>query len=867
MALPEITPQLSPMMRQYVDIKHQHMDKLLMYRLGDFYELFFDDAVIASRELELTLTGRDCGLEQRAPMCGVPYHAVDSYISRLVEKGYKVVICEQMEDPALAKGLVKRGIVRIITPGTLTDTDFLEESRNNYLCAVCVSDDGKDIGIAFVDITTGSLILSEVRNSEALINELSRFEPKEILLNSCAAALPQFSAYIENNVRSCQTLADSYYNQESGKGKLTALFPQKQLIQLKKLEGKSYLRAVCALIMYLDETQFTGVARICSLDCYRVQDYMSLPQSCKRNLELTQTLRGEKKGSLLWAIDRTTTAMGHRLLRSFLEKPLIRADQINARLDSVEEFYSNSVLAGQVGDSLKGVYDIERIMTRIVYGKCVPRDLISFAQSSLRLKEIKAFAASFRSPLLKKIGSGIDPFDDLRASIQETIVDEPPALMKDGGYIRAGFNSEIDELRDLLFNSKQYLAKMEQKVKEETGIKNLKIGYNRVFGYYIEVSKGNLDLVPDTFIRKQTLVNAERFITEELKDLENKILSSRERIDLLERQAFDDLCGVLQENIQRIQQTAYAVSYLDVLCSLGDLARDFGYCRPEVDDSECIDIENGRHPVVERVLKNEFFVPNDTHLDCKTNMVHIITGPNMAGKSTYMRQVALIVILAQIGSFVPARSARIGVVDAIFTRVGASDDLFSGDSTFMVEMKEVAEILNCASGRSLVILDEIGRGTSTFDGMSIARATIEYICREGGIMCKTLFATHYHEITDMDADFPNIRNFNIAAKKNNDTITFLRRIVSGPADDSYGIEVAKLAGIPESVTERAKEILHSLESQNPDRIERKIVTLQNSVSTELENAVRKIHLETLTPLEAMNVLHSLIQIANSKKED
>ena len=619
--------------------------------------------------------------------------------------------------------------------------------------------------------------------------------------------------------------------------------------------------------MYLDETQFTGVARICSLDCYRVQDYMSLPQSCKRNLELTQTLRGEKKGSLLWAIDRTTTAMGHRLLRSFLEKPLIRADQINARLDSVEEFYSNSVLAGQVGDSLKGVYDIERIMTRIVYGKCVPRDLISFAQSSLRLKEIKAFSSSFRSPLLKKIGSGIDPFDDLRASIQETIVDEPPALMKDGGYIRAGFNSEIDELRDLLFNSKQHLAKMEQKVKEETGIKNLKIGYNRVFGYYIEVSKGNLDLVPNTFIRKQTLVNAERFITEELKDLENKILSSRERIDLLERQAFDDLCGVLQENIQRIQQTAYAVSYLDVLCSLGDLARDFGYCRPEVDDSECIDIENGRHPVVERVLKNEFFVPNDTHLDCKTNMVHIITGPNMAGKSTYMRQVALIVILAQIGSFVPARSARIGVVDAIFTRVGASDDLFSGDSTFMVEMKEVAEILNCASGRSLVILDEIGRGTSTFDGMSIARATIEYICREGGIMCKTLFATHYHEITDMDADFPNIRNFNIAAKKNNDMITFLRRIVSGPADDSYGIEVAKLAGIPESVTERAKEILHSLESQNPDRIERKIVTLQNSVSTELENAVRKIHLETLTPLEAMNVLHSLIQIANSKKED
>ncbi len=868
MALPEITPQLSPMMRQYIDIKHQHMDKLLMYRLGDFYELFFDDAVTASRELELTLTGRDCGLEERAPMCGVPYHAVDSYISRLVEKGYKVVICEQMEDPALAKGLVKRGIVRIITPGTLTDTDFLEDAKNNYLCAVCSGFDRPEIGIAFVDITTGNLILSEVQNVESLLNELSRYEPKELLLNETAMENDRVRNYLDSSVKSYQVLTDTYFHADTGKAKLSALFSQKQLMETKRLKGLNFCSATCALLKYLDETQFSGVARICSLECYSVQDYMILPQSCKRNLELTQTMRqGEKRGSLLWAIDRTTTSMGHRLLRSFLEKPLIRPDHINSRLDGVEEFYSNSVLTGQIMDSLKGVYDIERIMTRIVYGKCVPRDLISFAQSSVRMKEIKALSASFKCQLLKRIASEIDPCDDLRNLIQITIVDEPPALMKDGGYIRTGFNPEIDDLRDLLFNSKQYLAKMEQKVKEDTGIKNLKIGYNRVFGYYIEVSKGNLDLVPETFIRKQTLVNAERFITEELKDLESRILSSRERIDLLERQAFDDLCTVLQNNIQRIQRTAYAVSYLDVLCSLGDLARDYGYCRPVVDDSDVIEISNGRHPVVERVLKNEFFVPNDTDLNCRENLVHIITGPNMAGKSTYMRQVALITILAQIGSFVPARNATIGVVDAIYTRVGASDDLFSGDSTFMVEMKEVAEILSCATENSLVILDEIGRGTSTFDGMSIARATIEHICMPGGINCKTLFATHYHEITDMDAEFENVKNFNIAAKKHGDTITFLRRIVSGPADDSYGIEVAKLAGIPDSVTERAKEILHSIEAQNPERIERKVITTQNNVSSELEDAVKDIHIETLTPLEAMSVLNSLVQIANRKKED
>ena len=865
MALPINNPQLSPMMRQYLGVKQKHMDKLLMYRLGDFYELFFDDAVTASRELELTLTGRDCGLEERAPMCGVPYHAVDSYISRLVEKGYKVVICEQMEDPALAKGLVKRGIVRIITPGTLTDTEYLEDTKHNYLCSCYSSEDHKDIGMAFVDITTGNLILSEVQSIDALLNELGRYEPKEFLFNQTLGDAAELVSFLDNNAKTYQILADSYFVAANGKGKLSALFSAKQMTVLKKLEGESYLSAACALLMYLDETQFSGVARICSLDCYRVKDYMLLPQSCKRNLELTQTMRaGEKKGSLLWAIDRTTTAMGHRLLRSFLEKPLVSPKQINARLDAVEEFYANSVVSGQIMDSLKGVYDIERIMTRIVYGKCVPRDLVSFSQSSLRIKEIKNISSSFRAPLLKKISSEIDCFDDIRARIQSTIVDNPPALMKDGGYIRQGFNPEIDELRELLFNTKQYLAKLEQKVREETGIKNIKVGYNKVFGYYFEVSKGNVDLVPDSFIRKQTLVNGERYITEELKDLENRILSSGERVDLLERQAFDDLCGFLQENILRIQNTAYSIAYLDFLCSMGDLARDYRYCRPVVDDSDVIEIENGRHPVVERVLRNEFFVPNDTNLDCRDSMVHIITGPNMAGKSTYMRQVALITILAQIGAFVPARKARIGVVDAIYTRVGASDDLFSGDSTFMVEMREVAEILTCATPKSLVILDEIGRGTSTYDGMSIARATIEYICKENGIGCKTLFATHYHELTEMDADFHNVKNFNITAKKRGDSLTFLRRIVSGPADDSYGIEVALLAGVPHEVSDRAKEILKTMVEANPERIERRVVTTTNTLTSALEEEIKKIHIETLTPLEAMSILNSLIQMVNEK---
>ena len=866
MAFPEVTAQLSPMMRQYIEVKKQHPDKLLMYRLGDFYELFFDDAVTASRELELVLTGRDCGLPQRAPMCGVPYHAVDGYVSRLVEKGYKVVICEQMEDPAKAKGLVKRDIVRIVTPGTLTDTDVLEDSRNNYAAAVYI--DGSRYGAAFADISTGELHVTEGEGGlREVLLELSRYLPREVLCNSDINSDSGISAFFSKNTISFQRLSAAYFDADSGARTVTEQFDADTVKSLGVNRHRHAVSAAGALIRYIGETQFSGLKRLCSADFFSSRDYMLLPESCRRNLEITETMRsGERRGSLLWAIDRTSTSMGKRLLRTFLEKPLLDPVQINLRLDAVEEFNNNSVLCAQLSDSLKGVFDLERLMTRIMYGKCTPRDLIAFSATSVRLGEIKVLSASFRTKLLRRLASAVDTLDDLKEEINSTIADDPPALLKDGGYIRQGRNPEIDELRELLHDSKSYLAKLEQSTKEKTGIKNLRVGYNRVFGYYFEVSKSNIDSVPDYFIRKQTLTTGERYITEELKDLENRILSAGERLDLLERDLYDRLCQKLTDNLQRVQDTSYAVAYIDVLCALGELARDNGYCRPEVDSSDVIRITSGRHPVVELVLRDEMFVPNDTNLDCRNNLVNLITGPNMAGKSTYMRQVALITILAQIGSFVPAASARIGVVDSIYTRVGASDDLFSGDSTFMVEMKEVAEILENAGPGSLVILDEIGRGTSTYDGMSIARSVIEYICSEGGIGCKTMFATHYHELTDMDADFSNLKNYNIAAKKRGDTITFLRRIVEGPADDSYGIEVANLAGVPSEVTDRAKEILASLEEKNPDRIERRIITTSVENTSEIEEELSRMHIEAITPLEAMGILDKLIKAARKKRE-
>ena len=865
MAFPEVTAKLSPMMVQYIDIKKSHPDKLLMFRLGDFYELFFDDAVTASRELELVLTGRDCGLAEKAPMCGVPYHAVDSYISRLVDKGYKVVVCEQMEDPALAKGLVRRDIVRIVTPGTLTDPSLLEESANNFLCCLYLEEGG--FGAAACDISTGVLCVTEGRGEgKQALNEVLRYEPREFLFNGAAERDPEVSSHLSGfSGAGSQKLADVYFDGENADRELKKLFSDDALKAFRPFKKGWGRKAAGAVLTYLRDTQFEAVSRICRLECYSCSDYMYLPESCKRNLELVQTLRsGEKRGSFLWAIDRAVTSMGRRLLKSMAEKPLLDVERINRRLDAVSELYGNSVLSGQITDSLQGVYDIERLMTRITYGKCVPRDMVSFAETSRRVSRIKALSASFRAPLLKKLASELDPFEDLRTRICETISDDPPALLKDGGYVRTGFDPEVDELRELLHNSKGYLSRLEARIKEETGIKNLRVGYNRVFGYYFEVSNSQTSLVPENFIRKQTLTTGERYVTEELKDLENRILSAGERLDRLEREIFDGLCSALSDNLQRIQRTAAAVASLDVLTSFAELARDRNYVRPEVDAGDLIRIENGRHPVVELVLKDELFVPNDTLLDCGNELVNIITGPNMSGKSTYMRQVALIVILAQMGCFVPATYAHIGVVDSVFTRVGATDDLFSGDSTFMVEMKEVAEILRDATPSSLVIMDEIGRGTSTFDGMSIARSVIEYICREGGIGCKTMFATHYHELTEMDAEYPNVTNYNIAVRKRGDEITFLRRIVEGPADDSYGIEVAKLAGIPAEVTERAREILEKLESENPDRIERRVVTTVSEQADALTEELRGLHIETMTPIEAMSTLDRLIKAARKK---
>ena len=867
-SLPENTVNLSPMMRQYVEVKKQHMDKLLFYRLGDFYELFFHDAEIASKELDLVLTGRDCGLSEKAPMCGVPFHAVDSYISKLVEKGYKVVVCEQLEDPSKTKTIVKRGIVRIVTPGTLTDTEFLDESANNYLCSIYCSENN-GIGISFVDISTGSLYVSQFEcDYTVLLNELSRFEPKEIILNNSVFDNSLLQKYCESEEISSQIFDDEYFKFHEAVEKMNALFQEKDVAPLYSEQYEASLYSCTGLIHYLLETQFSGIDRLCSFYLYTVQEYINLSPSCVRNLELFRSSKtAEKKGSLLWAIDRTNTSMGSRLIRSFLEKPLMNPVLINARLDAVDEFYNNSILCGQISDLLSGIIDIERLLTRLVYGKCNPRDLISVAQSFGKIEQIKALSSAFKAPLLKSIGADLNPFTDLKEIIEQTISSDPPISMKEGGYIRSGFNQEIDDLRSLLFDTKKYLSKLESETKENTGLRNLKIGYNRVFGYYFEVSKGSLDQVPDYFIRKQTLTTGERYITEELKELETKILSSGERLNLLEKEFFDQVCATIINSITQIQKTASALAYLDVLCSLGELARDYNYCRPTVNNSDTIAIRDGRHPVVELVSKSELFVPNDAVLNNGDCLLSIITGPNMSGKSTYMRQTALIVILAQIGSFVPASSATIGVVDAIFTRVGASDDLFAGDSTFMVEMREVAEILQKATKQSLVVLDEIGRGTSTYDGMSIARAVIEFICADEGIHCKTMFATHYHELTDMDLSFSNVKNYNIAVKKRGDTVIFLRKIVPGPADDSYGIEVAQLAGVPKEVTNRAKEILNSLESENQTIVRRQVVTTYSETDNRIRAKLKNLNIQTITPLEAMSILNELIQDLQDEEEN
>lgn len=862
---------LSPMMKQYFSIKEQNKDSILFFRLGDFYEMFFDDALIASRELELTLTGRDCGQEERAPMCGVPFHSCESYIARLVAKGYKVAICEQTEDPSAAKGLVKRDIIRVITPGTVMEDSMLDESKNNYISSVFTV--GDKHSVSFCDISTGELYGCDIEYSKEgtqLKSELSRYSPREILIGGEVEKIQPIVPFIKDKLSAAvEMVGDEYFDFGEAVKTVLAQFKKDDLESLS-LDGRDgVVCSVGGLLRYLTETQKTGLERINHFELYGENRFMHLDYNTKRNLELTETMRSkEKKGSLLWVLDSTKTAMGKRLIRRWIEQPLLSCAAIIRRQNAVEELVGDAMLRGETVDALTGTFDVERLMTKVVYGSANARDLRALESALRKLPNIKANLENVKATELREIYNDIDNLDDVRDLIDRAIAEDPPFSIREGGIIREGFSEEIDYLKGDMSDSTGILAKLEAQQRENTGIPKLKIGYNRVFGYYIEVSNSYKNLVPDSYIRKQTLANCERYITPELKELEGKILGAKDRATALEYQFFTQVRDKVAENLERIQTTAKAVARLDVLTSFAVVAVDMRYCRPDVNLNGEIIIKDGRHPVVEKLLSDTPFVPNDVTLDGKSNRVAIITGPNMAGKSTYMRQTALMVLMAQIGSFVPASSAKIAITDAIFTRVGASDDLASGQSTFMVEMNEVAEIIKNATSQSLLILDEIGRGTSTFDGMSIARAVLEYVADKKKLGARALFATHYHELTVMEELLDGVRNYNIAVKKRGDDITFLRRIVPGGADDSYGIEVAKLAGLPESVIVRAKAILKELESGNkteqPRKKKKEVIadpepqlSLISSSDSKIEEYVRNLDVNTLTPIEALNKLYEL----------
>ena len=867
--------KLSPMMRQYTDIKRQHKDHILFYRLGDFYEMFFDDALLASKELELTLTGRDCGLEERAPMCGVPHHACETYVSRLIKKGYKVAICEQLESPAAAKGMVKRGVIRVVTPGTLIESSMLDEGSNNYICCICCTADG--YGLAFSDISTGEIRVTQLGagDDNRLMNELGRFYPSEVIFNSEFFDKEKIAKFIKNRLSCTADVArDEAFVYSAAESLCLRHFKVESLDALG-LTGKSLIvSCLGGLLDYLADTQMEGLERLMTLDLYTEDQFMNLDMVARRNLEITETMRGrERKGSLLWVLDKTRTAMGKRLLKNWLEQPLKNPAAINKRLNAVEELYQNSILRSELSEALSGVYDMERLMTKIVFGNANPRDVKSLGFTMSHLPALKDRLSEVSSQNLKDIYRDIEPMHELCSLIENALVDEPPLLLKDGGVIRSGYHQELDQYREISGNTKDIIASIETQEKERTGIKSLKIGYNRVFGYYIEVTKSYLEQVPAEYIRKQTLAGAERYITEELKQLEEKVLSAHEQILGIEAALFEDLRRKISAQLSKIQQTAAAIARLDVLCSFASVSSSYDYSRPDVDLSDEIVICDGRHPVVERVIDGTPFVPNDTTLDNREHQIAVITGPNMAGKSTYMRQTALIVLMAQIGCFVPAKSARLGVVDGIYTRVGASDDLSSGQSTFMVEMNEVASILKSATAKSLLILDEIGRGTSTFDGMSIARAVIEYIADKRRLGAKTLFATHYHELTELEQVISSVKNYNIAVKKRGDDITFLRRIVPGGADDSYGIEVSKLAGIPDWIIKRAHEVLDELESGREvsrPKIRAGFVDdtpapgLQMSLADpnrdRIVDRLKSIDENTVSPIEALGILFELKQL-------
>ncbi|MDO5545029.1 MAG: DNA mismatch repair protein MutS [Eubacteriales bacterium] len=862
MAKPE--KELTPMQRQYQQIKEQNQDCILFFRLGDFYEMFNEDAKLAARELDLTLTSRDRSKpkEEQTPMCGVPYHSVDSYIARLVQKGYKVAICEQMEDPALAKGLVERDITRIVTPGTVTESCMLDESKNNYMG--CVYGEGGKFGLAFCDVSTGAFFATVCGDAQNVASELGRFSPSEVM---------RYGTGVD-----CEPIEDALFRRlnccvDEGKSELFGLEKSEELLQrhfgqnLAQLGLAGMPAAIIAsgaLLQTLLTLQKNDLAHIRQLQYYATGRFMELDLDARRNLELTETMRSkEKKGTLLWVLDKTHTAMGGRLLRSWLEKPLLDPVEITRRHAAVEDLVDNVILRGELEEALRDVTDLERVMTRIVTGTVNCRDLLGLARGFRALPEVKRQLQGCGAPMLQKLEQAIDPLTDCADLIESTIVDEPPLTVREGGIIRRGADAEADRLRDIMEGGSGTIAAIEASEREKTGIRTLKVGFNRVFGYYIEVSKSFMDQVPETYIRKQTLANCERYITQELKELENHVLTAKDRLTALEYQIFTRLREHLAQQAARVQLTAQAVAAADVLCSLAAVAVQRGYCRPEITLGREISITDGRHPVVEAVLKDTLFVPNDTNLGSDDNQVAIITGPNMAGKSTYMRQVALIVLMAQMGSFVPARAAKIGLVDRVFTRIGASDDLASGQSTFMVEMAEVATILKYATSRSLLILDEIGRGTSTYDGMAIARAVLEYAANPRRLGAKTLFATHYHELSTMEEKLPNVKNYNIAVKKRGEQMIFLRKIVPGAADDSYGIEVAKLAGIPNVVISRAREILAELEAEGVAPAPASIKEPEDQVSMldltgqQVIAALSSITVETLTPIEAMNELYKL----------
>ncbi len=844
--------KMSPMMLRYLQTKEEYPDCILFYRLGDFYEMFFDDAITASRELELTLTGKSCGLEERAPMCGVPFHSASVYVQRLVSKGYKVAICEQLSDPNESKGLVERGVVRVVTAGTLTDENMLDEKKNNYLCIIYKND---GFGISFCDISTGEVFVTETALKQEAINEIVRYLPSEIVLNKSA----KDSGVTEGFDVSISEYDENYFMADNAK--ISAQF--KAVPELSK-EQKC---AVFGMIKYLEHTQKGRVSYVDTLTVYGAKEYMDIDSATRRNLEITETMRDKaRRGSLLGILDRTKTSMGARKLKQWLEKPLINPIEINKRLYSVEELTKNIMACDELREILSGIYDMSRIMSRISLNSASPRDMVALKASLLKLPELNCTLSKLSSPLLSELNKNFDIMSDIAELLDSAISDDAPISLKDGYVIKGGYSGELDELRLLTKNGKEWILSAEADERERTGIKTLKIGYNKIFGYYIEVTKLNSDMVPDYYIRKQTLVNAERYITPQLKEMENKVLSASEQFIALESRLFEEIRGKVVDQMDRLKSVCEVISTVDCICSLSQVAFKNGYVMPEITGGGELIIKDGRHPVVEKMLKNSIFVPNDTELDKKENRELIITGPNMAGKSTYMRQVALITLMAQVGSFVPARYAKIGVVDKIFTRVGASDDIAQGQSTFMLEMVEVANILKNATADSLVILDEIGRGTSTFDGLSIAWAVSEYMANKIG--AKTLFATHYHELTQLEDTIFGVKNYSVAVKKHGDDITFLRKIVRGGTDDSFGIEVSALAGVPKPVVNRAKEILKQIESggvEMPEKVQKTDTQIDifDGVANEIFEELKRMDVTTYTPIEALNKLYEL---ANRAKE-